>query len=162
MLGSCCVHPRKQTCKISKRRRSRKMFYSSGFHEWRESITQSIYSFFPRFCLWIIQKQQKNPNNGFSLKENHYVIIAIMIFISTDAHEVRKKAFGICHHNQSHKNVKKINKFIALVLWWCLMNQSRFLLTLCILFFSGFWGRSRCVLLFCVFFTVVGCFREEY
>jgi hypothetical protein len=58
----------------------------------------------------------KKPNNGFSLKENHYVIIAIMIFISTDAHEVRKKAFGICHHNQSHKNVKKINKFIALVL----------------------------------------------
>ena len=33
----------------------------------------------------------------------------------------------------------KINKFIALVLWWCLMNQSRFLLTLCILFFFFIW-----------------------
>lgn len=110
------------------------MFYDSGFHEWREHHTINLLL----FSFGLDHENNKNPNNG-SIERNHYVIITIMIFISsTDAHDAMNevgKPFGICHHNQSYKN-EKINKFIARLLWWCLMNQSRFLLTLCILFFG--------------------------
>lgn len=81
----------------NERRKSRKMFYSSGFHEWRASHNQ--FTPFSSACLlWWDHETATKPQQWFLIERNHYVIIAIMIFIlSTDAHDERSGKKGIWH-----------------------------------------------------------------
>lgn len=121
---------------IKRRKNSRKMFYSSGFHEWRAS-QQSIYSFLLGFC-WLryffVGSPRERTQQWSRIHRNHYVIIAIMISLANQKKIMmwRREVWGKRHlaFATTIKVIKmKINKFIALVLRWCLMNQSRFLLT---------------------------------
>lgn len=86
------------------------MFYGSGFHEWRASHNQ----FTPFFSAvptvdhgWKIT-QQAQQWSAIEWRRNHYVIIMIMISqLEMRRWTSGKEAFGICHHNQSHKNENK-------------------------------------------------------
>ena len=142
-----------------------------------KNLTQSILLLFLLLFLWLplritewherSRKKTQQPNNGFcywkkSLCNYHDYDLSTISFGRERASEwwvSGKRAFGICHHNQSRKRWE-INKFIALVLWWCLMNQSRFLLTFCILLFPTFLHCCCCCCCFVfIFFLAYGfCF----
>lgn len=135
------------------------MFYDSGFHEWRASHNQ----FTPFFAAPTVDHGWKRTASSTMVchwkpkkslcNYRDYDLAALEMRRWASG----KKAFGICHHNQSHKNE---NKQIYCPGFMMMFDEAeQILLTLCILFFSSVDCRVSGVwfsvwVLFCVFFTI--------